>query len=202
MGIVLNRKEYVELAVFGFRGDYPKSTLQAVQELRERGFDATQARLNYMLKRGVVCPGKDDGRNLRWQPDDIDRAAGGLAEAGLFTAEAQMNRILHTDYAQRLRALVAAWRALDERFPGKLPARPDPRLFIMRVHPRRLPRNAWVEYAVCDDVIEALVAGNAAGPGVCGEGTVAVDMTGLDAHSHAGRQERTPADVAGVEEVT
>lgn len=199
MGIVLSRKEYVELAVFGFGREYPKSTLQAVQELRERGFDATEPRLSYMLKRGIVCLGKRASRNLRWQPQDIDRAGEIIAKAGNFTPEAQMNLILHTDYAQRLRALLAAWRALDERFPGKLPAKPDSRLFIMHVHPRRLARNAWVEYAVCDDVIEVLTSGSATNCNVAGGSQLVIETDGVHAAGYAGARERTPADVAGVE---
>ena len=151
-----------------------------------------------MLKRGIVCLGKRASRNLRWQPQDIDRAGEIIAKAGNFTPEAQMNLILHTDYAQRLRALLAAWRALDERFPGKLPAKPDSRLFIMHVHPRRLARNAWVEYAVCDDVIEDLNARNRADPNVGGAALLAIETDAVDAPAHAGTRERTPTDVAGV----
>jgi hypothetical protein len=156
MSITLSRKEYVELVLFGFPDEYPKNTQQSVRELRSMGYDATETRLNYYIKRRHAGPGTDGGRNLKWYPKDIDAAAKVLAEEGHFTPEAMMNNLLGISYGQRLGALWEAWKALEKEFRGQLSVNPVQDYFVMHVHPPRVARDGWVEFTPCDDVIKGL----------------------------------------------
>jgi hypothetical protein len=47
--------------------DYPKSTSQAVLELRARGLDASAAVLGYLIKKGVIPNPEGEGRSRQWK---------------------------------------------------------------------------------------------------------------------------------------
>jgi hypothetical protein len=74
MAITLSRAAFVEYRCFGMPDEYPKSTEQAVTELRIGDYDASVPAMNYVIKQGKVSPARS-GRNYEWQPEHIDQAA-------------------------------------------------------------------------------------------------------------------------------
>ena len=161
MAVTLSREEYVRFKALGEPDEYPKSTTLAGAELRVRGYDATEERLNYLVKQGRVRP-KREGRVYGWRERDIDQAAALLDEALAYGPEAQLNRLLDLDFGQREEALHAAWAKLAEEFPGQLPAKPVLDYFVLHIHPPRLTRLGQVEYVLCQDVRRELEARQAA----------------------------------------
>jgi hypothetical protein len=161
MSIVLGREEWERLCS---RADpeYPKSTPAVVEELKQRGFAATEPRLTYYVKMERVTPGKDGGRNLKWYPEDIDLAAACLDEEKLYTSDALMNDVLGISYAQRLEALKEAWAKLQKSYDHTIiPPDPNADYFVMHVYPPVRGLGGHVEYTLDEGVKRDLDAAKA-----------------------------------------
>lgn len=94
--------------------EYPKSTAQAVVELRARGYNATVPGLNYLLKVGTIIPPAGEGRSLRWYAGDLDRATEEYEAQKVFTPEHDVYHILNLDPRQAVEAYRKAKRANPE----------------------------------------------------------------------------------------
>lgn len=152
----LSRADYEALVLHGHPDTYPQTTAQAATTLKRMGYDATETRLNYYIKQEQLKPGRDGGRNYRWSEADIDAAATLLHDDGHYAMEAQMNRLLDLDYAQRLRALLEAWQKLEEEFPTQMAVNPNSDYFVMHAHPPFGPRRGWVEFTPDEEVLARL----------------------------------------------
>ena len=147
MAITLSREAYLEFRCFGMADQYPKDVRDVVTELRRRGYDASVALLQYMVEEGLAEP---DG--AYWPESDIDATAQELEEREAFTSEAQFFLHLGVDAAEYFRALHAAWDKLRDEFgDAATPINPAPDYFIMTVHPPRMDRDGYVEFALTDD---------------------------------------------------
>ncbi len=139
MRYAMERKDYEELflmvsqeanGVEGLRhprSEYPKSTAQAVQELRTRGLDASAATLDYLIERGrLPAPAMENGRR-RWTAADIDRAAEYMDAEGQYMPQTLARMALNIDPTQDVRAFR---QALSEH-----PEIPGPQLLVLEVLP-------------------------------------------------------------------
>lgn len=161
MSIVLSREEWERLCSRADT-DYPKSTLDAVSELKQRGYAATEPRLTYYVKIERVTPGKDGGRNLKWYPEDIDHAAKCLYEEKLYAPDAIVNDVLGISYAQRLEALKEAWAKLQKSYDHTIiPPDPNADYFVMHVYPPIRGLGGHVEYTLDEGVKRELDAAKA-----------------------------------------
>jgi len=85
--------------------EYPKTTAQAVVELRTRGLDASASVLDYLIERGAIpAPGGGDGHRRKWSREDIDRAAEVLDAERAYVPGTVMRQVLNLDPAQDERA--------------------------------------------------------------------------------------------------
>ncbi|MEX2185624.1 MAG: hypothetical protein WD875_02475, partial [Pirellulales bacterium] len=142
MAITLDREAYEEFRCFGLPDEYPKDIRSAVTELRQRGYDASVAVLNYLVEEIRVRLADD----ARWSAEDIDAAASELADLERYTAEAQMFAQLGVDAEQYHRALALAWDKVAEEFgDAAVSLNPVPDYFIMHVYPPRLGHEGYVE---------------------------------------------------------
>jgi len=149
MAATLSRAEYEELIWRGDPDEYPKSTEEAVTELRNRGYDVRPPVLDYFIRKGVVSP-KRSGRKYEWTKGDIDQAAEECENHQIFKPTTWCNLELGISAAQRIRALrEAVWTAIDE-FEAEVPEDED--WFLMTVHPPRMSRDGWVEFTLADDM--------------------------------------------------
>jgi hypothetical protein len=131
--------------------------------LRQRGYDASVAVLNYLVEENRVRLADD----ARWSAEDIDAAASELADRQRYTDEALMFARLDIDAEQYHRALALAWDKVAEEFGDAAVAiNPNSDYFIMHVHPPRLGQEGFVEFELCDDVKPILVRNREAMKGV------------------------------------
>jgi hypothetical protein len=148
MAITLSRDAYVEFRCFGMPDEYPKNTREAVNELRRRGYDATESLLHYLVEEKRVALHHEG----RWSPDDIDLAAEELAELEAYTTEARVFEYMGVDAEEYFRSLHAAWdKVRDEFGDAATPVNPVPDAFIMHVNPPRFDRDGYVEFTLTDD---------------------------------------------------
>jgi len=116
MRYALDRKDYEELFLLGpgetngeerrkwLESQYPKSTAEAVLELRTRGLDASVSALTYLLERGRIPTPAMEGGRRRWSAEDIDRAAEFLDAQGAYVPGTVMRQVLNLDAGQDERA--------------------------------------------------------------------------------------------------
>lgn len=95
MRYAMTRDDYEELCILGQEAqdapdkvkadiiakEYPKSTEEAVLELRKRGLNVDRAKLDYLIRKQAISePRAGTGRNRLWTKRDIDKAARYLDE--------------------------------------------------------------------------------------------------------------------------
>lgn len=140
MRYAMERKDYEELFLMGSqeangaeglrgrRSEYPKSTAQAVQELRTRGLDASASVLDYLIEKGAIpAPGGGEGHRRKWSREDIDRVAECMDAKGQYVPRTLARTVLNIDPTQDVRALR---QALSEH-----PEIPGPQLLVLEVLP-------------------------------------------------------------------
>jgi len=116
MRYALERKDYEVLFLAGpseadgqerrrwLESQYPKSTAEAVVELRTRGLAASASVLDYLLERGRISTPAMEGGRRRWSAEDIDRAAEFLDAEGAYVPGTVMRQVLNLDAGQDERA--------------------------------------------------------------------------------------------------
>ena len=65
--------------------EYPRRTESALSELRQRGYDANLAILEFLIRSGVVSPEGPNEKSLLWTKDEIDAVADYLEQQELWT---------------------------------------------------------------------------------------------------------------------
>lgn len=121
----LGRKDYEQLMVLGhgetfhsvrhedapagqqeewLETEYPKSTEQAVLELKARGFDVSIPMVQYLIKKQSILMPKSEGRLFKWTAAAIDRLADRLEREQLYTPETVARMIDNVDPGQDVRA--------------------------------------------------------------------------------------------------
>jgi hypothetical protein len=70
------------------KAEYPVRSPAAANELKQRGYDVTASRLQYLVKTGEIPSPGVVAKTLMWSAEDIDRAAEYLDENREFTPEA------------------------------------------------------------------------------------------------------------------
>ncbi|MCK6490468.1 MAG: hypothetical protein L6R48_19590 [Planctomycetes bacterium] len=152
----LTFSDYQDLVDRGIARQLPLTTAQAARVLQGMGFDATEVRLDYYLKRQRLHIGRQGGRNYRWTADDIEIAAAIFDQDGHWGPQAQMNRLLDLDYAERLRAEQVAWVQLTLAYPGRLADLRREQCLVMQVHPPCPPRRGRVTFTPTEEVLAYL----------------------------------------------
>lgn len=154
MAITLDREAYEEFRCFGLPDEYPKDIRAAVMELRQRGYDASVAVLNYLIEQDRLRLTSDG-----WSAPDIDAAATELADLEQYTPEAHAMALLGLDAEQYHRALAEAWDRVAKEFgDAAVSVSPNPDYFIMHVYPPRFGWDGYVEFTLCEDARLQLVA--------------------------------------------
>jgi hypothetical protein len=161
----LSFSDYQALVDADIARQVPLTTAQAALALQGMGFDATEVRLDYYLKHGRLRIDRRGARNYRWTADDIEIAAALLGQDEHWGPQAQMNRLLDLDYAERLRAERAAWAQLSVAFPGRLADLRREQCLVMQVHPPWPPRRARVIFTPSEEVLAYLGAPRPTVPG-------------------------------------
>jgi hypothetical protein len=147
MGCIIGRRDYERFLILSKRdretlgedelaelieAEYPKPTELAALELRARGIDANASTLDYLIKKNAIpTPSGGTGRNRRWTPADIDRAAEYLEDQGQLVPGAVTRMYLGVDAGQNLRAREATFDANPD-----LPRDTD--MFVLEVLPGAL----------------------------------------------------------------
>jgi hypothetical protein len=147
MGSIIGRRDYERFLILSKRdremlsedeqaelieAEYSKPTELAALELRARGIDANASTLDYLIKKQAVpAPSGGTGRNRRWTPADIDRAADYLEDQNQLVPGAVTRMYLGVDAGQDLRAREAAFDANPD-----LPRDTD--MFVLEVVPGAL----------------------------------------------------------------
>lgn len=156
--ITLDREAYLEYRCFGMPDEYPKDMRDAVSEVRRRGYDASIAKLQYMIETEEVVPETD-----RWTEQDIDAAAEVLAENDDFAQQAIYFLYLGVDAKEYFKTLHEAWdKVRDEFGDAVVPINPVEDYLVMTVHPPRMSRDGYVEFELCDDIRQYLTEQRAA----------------------------------------
>lgn len=143
MRYAMKRADYEDLVILGpedrkagarhreevLANEYPKSTPQAVAELRARGLNADPAMLDYLIRKGTIPePKGGEGRNRGWTRQDIDRAAAHFDAEQEYVPGTVAKMFYNIDPAQDLRAQQKAF-AENPHLP------PDPSYFVMEIFP-------------------------------------------------------------------
>ena len=135
MGPVMDRQTYdkfyndwQEKSEHFARTDYPKSTMQAVAEMRSRGVDVELGVINHLLSKKAMKPPKMVGRAYQWTKDDIDRWAEYLARRGMLTPTSTFCLVCNVDRGQYELAFAQVKAENPDVFP-------DPTCFVMTIKP-------------------------------------------------------------------
>lgn len=96
----LSRAEFDSLNQ-DFPREYPTNLGAAVDELRQRGYDARGDTLNYLIRRGVVDEAKDGPRSLpSWTKKRIDQAAKWMEQQQMFSPKGAFWNFMDIDALQ------------------------------------------------------------------------------------------------------
>lgn len=155
MGTALSREEYMDLVCGGEALEYPKSTVDAMLELRFRGYDAGVPTLTYLAKQGKVTPDRDGVRNFAWREQHIDQAAELLHAAGELTPLTLGCLALGVTYGAYSRSLREAVRQVQAKY-GAGCIGEDADLFVTHFYPPSRTEPGRVEFTLCDDVAAVL----------------------------------------------
>jgi hypothetical protein len=93
--------------------EYPTNLAAAVDELRQRGYDAHPNTLNYLIRKGVVDDAPEGPRSQpSWTKKRIDQAARWMEENQLYSPLGQFHFFMGIDPAQYYEAKM---KVIDEQ---------------------------------------------------------------------------------------
>lgn len=100
----ISREDYDRIA----EPEYPKSTQEAVVEMRTRGADADLNSVNHMIKKEMVGNPPRSGYRYEWGPEDVDRFIDFFEEEGWFTPHTHTAHYLNLNPTELREAMTKA----------------------------------------------------------------------------------------------
>lgn len=93
----------------GITGEYPTNIGAAVDELRQRGYDARVDTLNYLIRKGVVDEAAEGPRSLpSWTKKRIDQVARWMEQQQMFSPKGWFWNLYDIDPVQEHKARLEA----------------------------------------------------------------------------------------------